>query len=477
MPVTRPLRASVPGDLGPGSTKQVRRRTVTGAGVVSAERKEVPVTCQQRAVVIGAGPAGLATAIALRKAGVDTVVYERATDLRKEGTGLTLWPNGLAALDAFGAGAAARGAALAAPGMSIRSYTGRVLYEVSGSLLDSIGGRGVAVHRAELLQALADMLDPDMIRFAAQCVSVRTEPNRAVATFADGREVSADLVIGADGIRSVVRSASQLGGRLRYGGCTVWRATIPFRLPPCPGLLFLGSSGQFGLWRLPDERVYWFASTPAAESANKRGASRPPDWFSTWHEPIPDLLAATPTEQIMVTDIYDSRPLRAWSTGRVVLVGDAAHPSMPNMGQGTSQAFEDAAVLAGCLGAGLGVAAALRTYESRRRRRARAAWSQARLMAHLGGWSSPAACWMREWMMSAAPQRVQIRQLERLFTFPGSELMGSIGARRRRLLSGSAGVGLGRSVRPGNDDFPDHLGPACDTDGLTSGQPPSRLKP
>jgi 2-polyprenyl-6-methoxyphenol hydroxylase-like FAD-dependent oxidoreductase len=101
----------------------------------------------------------------------------------------------------------------------------------------------------------------------------------------------------------------------------------------------------------------------------------------------------------------------------VVLVGDAAHPSLPNMGQGTSQAFEDAAVLAGRLTAAADIGLALRDYEARRRRRARAAWSQARMLARLGGWHSGPAVWLREHMMTAVPRRAQLSQLERLFAF------------------------------------------------------------
>jgi 2-polyprenyl-6-methoxyphenol hydroxylase-like FAD-dependent oxidoreductase len=103
----------------------------------------------------------------------------------------------------------------------------------------------------------------------------------------------------------------------------------------------------------------------------------------------------------------------------VVLVGDAAHPSMPNMGQGTSQAFEDAAVLARCVTEGTGIGAALAEYESMRRRRARLAWSQARQLAWLGGIDNAVLCWLRDRLMSAAPAGAQLRQLERLFDFDG----------------------------------------------------------
>jgi 2-polyprenyl-6-methoxyphenol hydroxylase-like FAD-dependent oxidoreductase len=376
------------------------------------------MTGRATAVVIGAGPAGLATAIALRTAGFDPLVYERQPRRSAEGTGLTLWPNGLSALARFGADREVRERALAAPGTAMRSAHGRTLQEMSPADLDRAGGCGVALHRADLMAALTRQLGPEPIRFGATCVGVRPDGPGAVAEFDTGERVHADLVVGADGLRSRVRAASGLGRPLRYGGSTVWRAAVRYPLPALPGLLTLGGPNQFGIWRLPGDRVYWFAAVPGPPGRHRSGESRPPAEFAGWHDPIGGLLDATPTERIVVTDVYDSAPLPAWSAGRVVLVGDAAHPSLPHLGQGTSQAFEDAAVLADRLAAGPDVDTALRQYHERRRARARSAWSQARMLARIGAWRGGLACGLREGMMAAAPAGLQVRQLQRLFAFP-----------------------------------------------------------
>ncbi|MEU6266433.1 FAD-dependent monooxygenase [Saccharopolyspora shandongensis] len=374
------------------------------------------MTGRPRVAVIGAGPAGLATTIALRRVGLEAIAYERVEALRRHGNGLTLWPNGFAALDAFGAGDAVRGRAHPAAGMAMRAADGRTLYEVSEQEMKSIGGNGMAVHRAELLAALRGLLEPDAVRFGARCVRVSDVGEHAVGEFADGSSVRADLVVGADGLRSAVRESAGLGRRLRHCGVVVWRATIPFELPETPGLLSMGGADAFGIWKLAGDRVYWFASAPSADA--RQGG---PDWllrrFGDWHEPIPELLRATDPTEVVATEIFDCRPLRAWSRGRIALVGDAAHPSMPNMGQGTSQAFEDAAVLAARLASAPSVPEALRAYERQRRGRANAATSQARMLARIGGWPGPVAGRLREWMLGHAPQRAQLRQLRRMFEF------------------------------------------------------------
>ena len=375
------------------------------------------MTAQRTAVVIGAGPAGLATAIALREAGYRPQVFERQPGLSREGTGLTLWPNGLNALAEFGADAGVRKRALTAPGTAMRAADGRTLQQMSAADLERAGGCGVALHRADLVAALAGQLEPETVRFGAACVGVRSDEHGAVAELDTGERLRADLVVGADGLRSRVRAAAGLDRPLRYGGSTVWRATVRFPLPPTPGLLTLGGPNQFGIWALPGDQVYWFASAPTPAGRHRSGTSRPPAEFTGWHEPIGALLAATPTERIVVTDVYDCAPLPAWSAGRVVLVGDAAHPSLPHMGQGTSQAFEDAAVLADRLAATADIGTALRDYHERRRARARSAWSQARILARVGGWSGRLACGLRERMMAAAPAGAQVRQLQRLFAF------------------------------------------------------------
>ena len=187
--------------------------------------------------------------------------------------------------------------------------------------------------------------------------------------FDDGRETRGDLLVGADGLRSVVRSALFGPERPRYGGYTAWRAVTRFdHARVTPGETW-GRGRRFGQWGMTGARIYWYATESVPE-----GEGDPPEGrkqgllklFRGWHEPVEDLIEATDESAILRNDVYDRPALRRWSVGRVTLLGDAAHPMTPDMGQGACQAIEDAVVLADCLTRWSEVAEALRAYESLR---------------------------------------------------------------------------------------------------------------
>jgi 2-polyprenyl-6-methoxyphenol hydroxylase-like FAD-dependent oxidoreductase len=375
---------------------------------------------RRRALVIGGGPAGLATAVALRGAGFAPTVFERGDDAAPAGVALTLWPNAMAALERLGAAAATRAVGCPAEGNQIRTADGRILDDVPAPVMtDSLGGRGLALLRSELLAVLRERLEPGDLRVGARCVGYSQDGERVRATFADGSEEEGDLLVGADGIRSLVRHRLLGNGpdQLRYAGYPVWRGIAEYDLGAAPGLLSMGRAAQFGLFPLRDGRAYWFATIPLPCGW---GEVLPrASWqarFATWHDPIPKVLVATPDEAIVVGDIYDRPPVPRWSSGRAVLVGDAAHPSTPNLGQGTCQALEDAVVL-GRLLAGHDVPEALARYEKIRRPRADGLAKQSRMLGRLGKWGNPLACRLRDAMIRHAPAGPRLRQLAQMFAF------------------------------------------------------------
>jgi 2-polyprenyl-6-methoxyphenol hydroxylase-like FAD-dependent oxidoreductase len=376
-----------------------------------------------QAIVVGAGPGGLATALALRHAGVEATVYERRHELDEIGSGLTLWPNAMRALEAIGMAGAVRAVSAPAHGIAIRSASGRILDATGPELMrQRFEGGGAALHRADLQRVLADAVGRESIRLGAAVAAVDQDERGAVATLADGSRQRADLLVGADGIRSRVRAAALGDVPLRYAGYTVWRAVAQADTPDAAGTLTMGRGAQFGLFPMTGGRVYWFASLnvperTAATAAGAAGRARLLASFDGWHEPIPAVIAATPPDAIVATAIHDTEPQPRRAAGRVALVGDAAHPATPALGQGACQAIEDAVVLGQTLAAGAAVPGALREYERRRVDRTNAMTRQARQMGAMGQWENRAACWLRDRMIERTPMRLRVRQLERMFSF------------------------------------------------------------
>ena len=181
-----------------------------------------------------------------------------------------------------------------------------------------------------------------------------------------GRRAQADVVVGADGLRSAVRASLGIPGEIRYAGYTAWRGIAPFRTAGLLAGETLGCGQRFGLVPIAGDRVYWYATDNVPEGGreeSERAKVRLAGMFSRWHAPIPALIEATPAAAILRNDISDRDPVDRWGAGRVTLLGDAAHPMTPNLGQGGCQAIEDALVLARCLARrrpGRGVAAPLR---------------------------------------------------------------------------------------------------------------------
>jgi len=379
---------------------------------------------EKRVLVIGAGPGGLTTAIALRRAGFDARVFERADGSGEHGSGLTLWPNALKAFAALGLDGEIRAIGTPTGSIAMRNWRGARLFRVKdsgGVTRDALDASGLALHRAEFVSVLLRALGDGAVAFGASCSGFRQSGSGVTAIFADGAEVEGDVLVGADGLNSTIRAQLFGGGKARYAGYTVWRGVADATLGEEVGTTTMGRASQFGFFPMSRGRVYWFASASAPEGQKDGEAGRKVEVlgrFGDWHSPVGALIRATPEAEILRNDVYDRESLKRWSVGRVTLLGDAAHPSTPDLGQGACQAIEDAVVLAGCLRERGGEpAAALEDYETRRRPRANAMSRQARRIGRMGRWKNPLACWLRDKMIEKTPESVRLRHLKWMFDF------------------------------------------------------------
>jgi 2-polyprenyl-6-methoxyphenol hydroxylase-like FAD-dependent oxidoreductase len=328
------------------------------------------MTTERVAIVAGGGIGGLAVAVALAARGWQVRVLERSAEFGEVGAGLSLWPNGMRALDVLGLGAQVRVHALHDTQGGLRDITGRWLSRTDTAAMERRYGPIVMIHRAEFLDVLRRAVPADALHTGVTVTAVDTDGPRVRVAHTGGM-TEADLLVGADGINSAVRrSVWPQAPAPRYAGYTAWRLVIPSGPLPAGGETW-GRGERLGISPLPGGRAYVFgvAGAPAGEHSPDGELAELRRRFGGWHDPIPTLLAAASPEAVLRHDIYELPNLTSYALGRVALVGDAAHAMTPNLGQGANQALEDAATLAALLDKHPDVPTALTAYDRERRPR------------------------------------------------------------------------------------------------------------
>lgn len=375
-------------------------------------------------MVVGAGIGGLAAAVGLIRSGMAVTVVERAEAPAPVGAGLTIQPNAVVALDRLGVGEAVRAVAAHLRGVQICTREGRVLAELDAAdaaeLQDALGAPALGIHRATLHEVLVESLPPGTVQFGRTVVGVAPGPDAVDVQFADRTAMSSGALIGADGLHSRVRTAVLGAAAPRYAGYFCWRGVTeqsPF--PPGWSGEFWGPARRFGGCAIDGDRFYWFAvaAGPAGGSDPHGAHAAVTSTFADFAAVVRTAIANTDPEAIFRTDIFDRPPVSTWGSGRVTLLGDAAHAMTPNLGQGACHAIEDALVLATQMGRLGSSADALRAYEAQRMPRANTTVRAARRMGSIAQWSGPRAE-VRNALLRATPRRVLRRQLAAAWVLP-----------------------------------------------------------
>ncbi|TQS30575.1 FAD-dependent monooxygenase [Microbispora sp. KK1-11] len=373
------------------------------------------------AVVIGAGIGGLTAALALARKDWSVTVLEQAASIEPVGAGLAVAPNALRALDVIGVGDEVRRLAAIQGQSGIRVPDGRWLSRITAE--DAAARYGdpiVLLTRSALVGILAGRLPQGALRVDTRVESV--DPATGRVTVPGAETIEADLVVAADGIRSRTRSALFPGHPAPvYAGVTSWRAIVP--LPGVTGASETWGRGLiFGVMPLAGGRVYCYAT--AAVPAGLRAADERDELlrlFGRWHDPIPALLDAADPAAVLRHDIHSlDAPLPAFHAGRVALMGDAAHPMTPNLGQGACQAMEDAVVLAERVSPRGDLAAGLAVYSRERLARTTPIVRRSRAIGRLTRWRNPPAVALRDGAMRAAGRfgpGVALRQGDQIFAW------------------------------------------------------------
>ncbi|WP_137147317.1 FAD-dependent oxidoreductase [Mycolicibacterium sp. CR10] len=325
-----------------------------------------------RVTVIGAGIAGLATAVALRGAGHHVTVVEQRTDAAG-GAGISIWPNALAALDEIGLGDAVRAAGGRVTAGAIRWRDGNWLRRPSPErIVHALGEPLVVVRRSVLTDILRRALPAGTVETGTATGLVITGSTVQI-TLADSPTREADAVIGADGVNSMVARILNGPLRSRYVGYTAWRGIAACPLDPALAGETMGAGTEVGHVPLGPDHTYWFATERAREGSSAPGGEHAYliAKLASWAEPIPQLIASTDPADLLRNDLFDRAQPERWASGPAVIVGDAAHPMRPHLGQGGCQGLEDAAILARFIELSPDLPSAFQSFGEFRKRRVR----------------------------------------------------------------------------------------------------------
>ena len=314
-----------------------------------------------KVLIAGGGIGGITAMLALRQRGIGVELFEQAAAFGQVGAGLQVSSNAARILLRLGLGEALRRVATYPDGRDYRGWdTGeRLYYTPLGQKAEThFGSPYYAAHRAELLDVLLSGLGEHGFRLGSRVERVDQDQSGVSLTLADGSVAQGDILIGADGIHSTVR-AQLFGKELpRYTGNVAWRGLVP-----AERVAHLDLGSVVGVWMGPNRSIVQYyvsagktfnwigisrSAQPAQESWLAEGRTEDAlAEYDGWHSTIREIIAKTP--KVLRQALYDREPLPDWQVGRVVLMGDAAHPMMPFYAQGGAQSIEDAYVLAGCI--------------------------------------------------------------------------------------------------------------------------------
>ncbi|MEM1007960.1 MAG: FAD-dependent monooxygenase [Myxococcota bacterium] len=385
-------------------------------------------------LIVGGGIAGLCAAVVFQRHGFDVRVCERAEVLWPVGAGILLAPNALKVLEKLELYTSVREQGhVLEQGMRVTDANLSVIQSLGGAEEESLfHHHSLVIHRAVLQELLLSQLSEGTVHTGKSCSSVEQDTHGCRVLFEDGDTCLSDVVIGADGIHSAVRSQLFPEVTLRYSGETCWRGVADMDIPEQlvgMGIEMWGTGYRLGLFPMRQGQVYWF-STEKTKSGQKDGdvagvKSMLVQRFSGFAGPGLEILQATSAQTITRHDLFDFVPMRSWHRGRIGLIGDAAHATTPNMGQGGCQSIEDAWGLQLALQEGIEQAegahqridwsGVLIRFEALRLDKAQFVVNNSYRFGKLAQWRNPWLCRLRNAFLRCTPQSVMLRQMRFLY--------------------------------------------------------------
>ena len=368
--------------------------------------------------IIGGGIGGLTTAIALQQKGIKSIVFEQAPEIKPVGAGIILASNAMQVYSKLGLHKLIIEYGRPVGRMNITDPSLKPISGVDLEFFEEKYGVGsVAIHRGVLQQILVDALRSGTLQLDYELEQIVPHEDGFELHFNGQETVDAQYIIGADGLRSKVRAKFFPDCVIRDARQVCWRGVVDFQLPAYyKGELneAWGRGKRFGFVEISSGKVYWYALCNKREQYKDKALT---DIFSDFHPLVKEILAATATEQIHYTPLYDLQPMDTWHTDHMCLVGDAAHAATPNLGQGACQAIEDAFVLSAFL-AKHRPEDAFREYKQNRISKAHYIVNTSWTLGKLAHWRNPLAVKFRNTIMKLTPDSVNRQRSEEIFKIP-----------------------------------------------------------
>lgn len=362
----------------------------------------------------------MSTAIALNRIGIAANVFEASPEIRAAGAGLGLGANAIKAFRRLGIMDEVIAAGRLLPSFTIYDRQGNVITKTDSlAMARKYGVDNFTIHRAELHRVLLAHVDSQNIHLGMRLSDIEQRQNKVVLRFADGTTHVSDAVIAADGIHSPARMKLLPHSAPRYAGYTCWRSVIDNS-----GLNWneasetWGPEGRFGIVPLAHNKVYWFACVNAPQNDPRMRNAKTADLirrFSAYHDPIGEILQKTRDEELIWNDIIDLKPVNRYAFGNIVLCGDAAHATTPNMGQGACQAIEDAVVLADEVNVDGDFTRAFQRFERRRMQRTHWITNTSWTLGKVAQIENSTLSTLRNTLLRMTPASVNERQLKRVY--------------------------------------------------------------
>ncbi len=378
----------------------------------------------KKGIIIGAGIGGLTTAIALAQKGIQVQIYERASEIKEVGAGVWIAPNGMQIFDKLGIAQEVAAAGTKLKRISVVDLNYKPISVIDGAEIEAKHQFGtIAIHRANLQQILASKVHPEHLHLNKAFKHYEQNGTAVTVYFEDGSTAVADFLICADGLKSKARIQMYGPQNLRDSGQTCWRFATAFDLPKEEQdnmyEVWANTKGlRVGYSKIDDKRVYVYITNNkkhAASHIDKNIKNYLLAICKPFSKTLTDLLEAVDEKEIIQTDLFDFKPIQKWTDNRVALIGDAAHATTPNLGQGACQAIEDAWVLAEEVSANANIEISLVNFQKRRIEKATFITNTSWLFSQMTNTSGLMKTIVKM-VLRATPAAVNRKQLDRIYS-------------------------------------------------------------